>query len=256
MLDDLNHILRSNPSITEVDFSKVTKPIPEGVLRDTNVSKVIVSTTTKVGNAFSGVSGLTIEVTGSGTVNSSILGGASGVTLDLSDSGITDIDMAAFKDCTGLASVTFPKGLTYIDMGVFYGCTGLTSVTFPEGLTTIDLNAFGGCTGLTSVTFPEGLTGIASNAFNGCTKLRQVTLPDRDGTFSIGFSAFAAGSGPQPLHLYIPHENTDLTVGYGAFSGRNVTVYYNGSNSKKITSSIENSGGGKVVDIKPYAPAP
>ena len=47
-LDELNSFLTANPSITEVDFSNVTDPIPDGVLSGTNVSKVIVETGTTV----------------------------------------------------------------------------------------------------------------------------------------------------------------------------------------------------------------
>ena len=360
-LDELNSFLTANPSITTVDFSNIKGSIPEGVLSGTKVSKVIVETgTTVMDGAFAGTKDpLTIEVTtGSGTVNSSILGGASGVTLDLSKSGLTTIESSAFEGCTGLTSVTFPEsltgieeaaflgctglasvtlpeGLTYIDVYAFLGCTGLTSVTFPEGLTDIDMgaflgctgltsivlsdctslesikkDAFYGCTGLTSVTFPESLTTIEPHAFYGCTgltsidlndctglerigeeafsgctglksvdlsdctglerigkeafsgcdSLNQVTLPNRGGDFWIDMFAFAVDSGPQPqpqplpLHLRIPNADITLYLGTNAFSNRAVTVYYNGSN--EITSSIEDPGGGKVVDIKPYPSNP
>ena len=223
MLDDLNDILRNNPSITTVNFSDITKKIPDRVLSGTNVSKVIVSTATNVDNAFSGVSGLTIEVTapdtGSGTVNRSILGGASGVTLDLSRSGITTIERYAFYGCTSLASVDLSSctGLTTIGMYAFDSCTGLTSVDLSSctGLTTIGMYAFYGCTGLTSVDLSSctGLEHIEEEAFYSCTGLTSVTLPE--GLTTIGVCAFYGCTGLTSVTL--PEGLTDM--GVGAFYG-------------------------------------
>ncbi len=290
MLGDLNNILRNNPSITTVNFSGITDKIPAGVLSGTNVSKIIVSTTTNVENAFSGVSGLTIEVTApdtgtGGTVNSSILGGASGVTLDLSRSGITYIGVDAFYSCTGLTSVTLPEGLTTIERYAFYGCTGLTSVDLRSctglerieeeafygctGLTSIDLNdctgltdigegAFDGCTGLASVDLSSctGLTYIGMSAFDGCDILSQVTLPSHGEVLRIGPYAFAVDSGPQPLHLRIPNQKMTLSLMTFSFSNRKVTVYCDLMKADGIASDIETCGRGKVVGKYPYAPAP
>ncbi|MCK5815769.1 MAG: leucine-rich repeat protein [Flavobacteriaceae bacterium] len=42
---------------------------------------------------------------------------------------VTTIDASAFKDCTGLASVSIPSSITSIKDHAFRDCTGLTSVT-------------------------------------------------------------------------------------------------------------------------------
>ena len=57
---------------------------------------------------------------------------------------ITSIGDYAFKDCTGLTSVTIPSSVTSIGYDTFYGCTGLTSVTISGDDVSILDNAFYG----------------------------------------------------------------------------------------------------------------
>ena len=91
---------------------------------------------------------------------------------------VTRVGQRAFKDCTGLTSVTFPESVTNIGSEAFSGCSGLSSVTFPENLTGLGNDSFEYCSGLTSVTFPETLTGIGANAFYECKGLTSVTFPE------------------------------------------------------------------------------
>ena len=65
---------------------------------------------------------------------------------------VTSIRGYAFRNCTGLTSITIPNSVTSIGMGAFMNCTALTSVTIGDGVTSIGSSAFSGCTGLTSVT--------------------------------------------------------------------------------------------------------
>jgi len=74
----------------------------------------------------------------------------------------------AFRDCTGLTSITIPNSVTSIGSSAFSYCTGLTSVTIPNSVTSIGNNAFNSCTGLTSVTIPNSVISIGNYAFLGC----------------------------------------------------------------------------------------
>lgn len=70
----------------------------------------------------------------------------------------------AFRMCTSLSTIAFPKNLTSIDVDMFKGCTNLTNIQFPQKLQTIK-----GCTfyshKLINLTFPESLTSIGNYAF-------------------------------------------------------------------------------------------
>ena len=99
----------------------------------------------------------------------------------------------AFRDCSGLTSLTLPAVITLIDVGAFYGCSGLTNLNLPAGITKIDYGAFWGCSGLTSLTLHAGITSIGEKAFMGCRKLTSLTLPAS--ITSIGDWAFDGCSG-------------------------------------------------------------
>ena len=85
-------------------------------------------------------------------------------------------------DCYS-GSVVIPEEVNYkkrtqkvtrIGYNAFRDCTGLTSVTIPPGVTKIDYQAFIHCTGLTSVTIPNSVTRIIGLAFYGCDSLKDV----------------------------------------------------------------------------------
>ena len=88
---------------------------------------------------------------------------------------VTSIRFYAFKDCTGLTSVTISNSVTEIEFDAFKGCTGLTSVTLGNSVAKIGNGAFSGCIGLTSVTIPNAVTLMGSEVFYGCTGLKSVT---------------------------------------------------------------------------------
>ena len=88
---------------------------------------------------------------------------------------VTSIGSSAFRDRSGLTSVTIPNSVTSIGYCAFLGCSGLTSVTIPNSVTSIGSSAFSGCSGLTSISIPESVTSIGENAFKDC-KLRNVLV--------------------------------------------------------------------------------
>ncbi len=69
---------------------------------------------------------------------------------------ITKICHYAFRDCTGLSSLTLPPNVVCIDYGVFQGCTGLSNLVLPEKLTSLGENFIRG-TGIKSITIPKNL---------------------------------------------------------------------------------------------------
>ena len=90
---------------------------------------------------------------------------------------VTSIGNEAFKECTGLTSVSLSGTIASIGSQAFFGCTGMTSIDIPDGLKSIGANAFNNCSSLASITLPEGLTSIGSSAFRGCNTLTSVTIP-------------------------------------------------------------------------------
>ena len=98
------------------------------------------------------------------------------VTYNGTTYSVTAIGVQAFRDCTGLTSITIPNSVTTIESYAFSGCTGLTSITIPNSVTTIRSNAFSSCSGLTSITIPNSVTAIGVQVFSDCTELTSITV--------------------------------------------------------------------------------
>ncbi|MBR2238210.1 MAG: leucine-rich repeat domain-containing protein [Prevotella sp.] len=94
--------------------------------------------------------------------------------------GVASIGSSAFRNCTGLTSVTIPNSVTSIGDRAFQYCSGLTSVTIGSGVTSIGDYAFSGCSGLTSVTIPGSVTSMGSSPFSGCSGITLVKVPVTD----------------------------------------------------------------------------
>ena len=87
---------------------------------------------------------------------------------------VTSIGRYAFRNCSGLTSVTIGNSVTTIGYFAFYNCSGLTSVTIGNSVTTIGDYAFSGCSGLTSVTIGNSVTSIGKYVFWGCSGLTKL----------------------------------------------------------------------------------
>lgn len=90
---------------------------------------------------------------------------------------VTVIEREAFKDCTGIMSVTLTAPITYIGEQAFSGCTALRSITLPDTLESIYGSAFQSCTALEGIEIPEGIRFIHACTFYGCSSLSDVKLP-------------------------------------------------------------------------------
>ena len=156
-------------------------------------------------SAFAGCTGLTSITVSSGNKKFDSRNNCNGIietasntliygckNTDIPDS-VTSIGKSAFRNCTGLTSITIPDSVTDIGANAFRDCTGLTSITIPDSVTSIGGSAFSDCTGLTSITIPDSVTSIGSYAFKGCTGLTSITIPDS--VTSVGSFTFYGCTG-------------------------------------------------------------
>ena len=67
------------------------------------------------------------------------------VTFSGTTYSVTSIGDEAFRECSGLTTVTIPNSVTLIGQEAFRNCSGLTSVTIPNSVTSIDRTAFLNC---------------------------------------------------------------------------------------------------------------
>lgn len=164
---------------------------------------------------------------------------------------VTGINSYAFRNCTGLTSVSMPSSIVDIGSEAFSGCVGLTSIKIPKGVNHIGELAFYGCTGLTSfnvdeenddftaidgmlltndsttlvtvpagidigikvLSIPESVTSIGKYAFDGCSKLMYIILPNK--VLSISAYAFRNCTGLSAITL----SDTLQSIGNYAFDG-------------------------------------
>ena len=129
---------------------------------------------------------------------------------------VTSIGDDAFKNLSGLTSVTIPNSVTSIGVSAFSGCDGLTSITIPNSVTSIGAGAFGGCSSLTSITLPSNLTNIETRVFDGCNGLTSIIIPNSVTT--IGGYAFWECRNLTSIN--IPNSVTRIEENaFGAFCG-------------------------------------
>ena len=130
--------------------------------------------------------------------------------------GVTNIGYEAFRDCSKLTSVTIPNSVTSMSSSVFAGCSKLSDITLSNQLTSIEWETFLDCTSLSSITIPNSVTTIGSRAFQNCSKLTEVNLSNQLKTFQWG--AFQNCESLESI--VIPNTVTKIGDGSGSvFSG-------------------------------------
>ena len=119
----------------------------------------------------------TDEYTGAVTIPSS-------VTYNSTTYSVTSIGDYAFKNCSGLTSVTIGNSVTMIGTAAFGYCTSLQIVNFNATDCysmwdyDTDVTVFGGCTALKTLNIGDNVVKIPDYAFYRCTGLTEVTIPN------------------------------------------------------------------------------
>ena len=112
----------------------------------------------------------------------------SGLTSITIPSSVTSLGENCFEKCTRLANAAIPSSVTSLGAYCFYDCTGLTSVTIPSSITSLARGCFRGCIGLTSITIPSSVTYLGEGCFYNCTGLTSITIPSS--VTYLGYSCF------------------------------------------------------------------
>ncbi len=92
------------------------------------------------------------------------------------------IGAGAFRGCSALESVTFPKKTNGIHIlrRAFQDCTKLKTLKNVGKLKTISNNPFARCTSLERFVLPEGIEMVAERPFKGCKNLRTLDIRSAD----------------------------------------------------------------------------
>jgi len=122
---------------------------------------------------------------------------------------VTSIGVAAFADCTSLASVTIPNGVTNIGAFAFQDCFSLTNVTLGSGVASIGYQAFRNCYSLAGAYFQGNAPSGGGQSFEADFNVTIFYLPGTTGWGAMFQDRpTALWSLPYPLIL-------DLGPGFG-----------------------------------------
>ena len=148
----------------------------------------------------------------------------------------------AFKSCSTLKRVTFPKGLRRIGKSAFESC-GLEQIDLPDGLRELGADAFSGCSSLTNIVVPDSLTMVDISSFPLVPKANlTITIPpsvrkvDRSGalymdTDKVTFRVVRGSAADTFLQMLA---NTESWDGKKVFKALRIQ-YYDPQTEKKAT---------------------
>ncbi len=137
---------------------------------------------------------------------------------------VTSIGNYAFKDCSGLTSITIPNSVTSIGLCAFYNCIELTSITIPNSVTSIGVGAFYSCINLISISIPSSVTSIENHTFSYCSGLTSITCNSAQ-PISITYNSFYNVNNNIPV--YVPcHSisNYQSSAFWNAFTNYNELI--------------------------------
>ncbi len=173
---------------------------------------------------YIGISGADgqVAVTSSGNSYSQYTGSVvipATVTYNGTTYRVTAIRSYAFRNCSGLTSVTIPNSVTSIGEYAFYNCSGLTSVMIPNNVDSIGRAAFSGCTSLRSVEWNAvacqipNATDISDVPFDNCHNITTMSF----GNQVEHIPAYLCYGMDKLTSVMIPESVT--SIGEGAFYG-------------------------------------
>lgn len=171
---------------------------------------------------------------------------------------------AAFKDCTTLETVQFPKGVVgvsvYLEEGAnsqFMNCAALTTISI--GNTVIPDMAFNGCTTLKTILGSDGKaivpTAIGEGAFSACEAIVDMDLSK---AATIGTSAFEGcisleGNNSINAARTVLYVNAITHVSDYAFKGCTALQYISFANATTIGVNILEGVNCKEIEfLKPF----
>lgn len=177
---------------------------------------------------------------------------ATPITGAIIETTITEIPSFLFRDCTSLASVTYPQSVTTIGDYAFGNCSSLKS-PIDEGIRQIRSYAFSGCTNLGDVKIPSTLTSLGQAAFYKSTITSLNWAESREGTLAISSNCFREVTGFSDLTVpsYVKEiqgyafmgsalEIVDLSgMSYGASIGQYAFDKNNSLTELKMPASVD-----------------
>ena len=184
------------------------------------------------------------------TVGNCAFYGNTSITAVTMPNGVTAIGEFAFRNCSALASVTFPP-TSLLTIGAYafngtalvsvvipdsvtemgqevFGVTALTnttlkSVVLGNGLTAVPYRAFYNCTGLETVTFGANIVTVENDAFSSCSGIKEIVLNAKVQTIKSGAFAYCRSL----THIKLSESLT--SIAYDAFTSCNIKEIWNPS---------------------------